>query len=141
MRATGVVTVSGEDFNVVGSSVGLISRATGTDDNGSAIEWTLEVGPSVLGNAWVGKQVTRVDVLLTKAAAATANLSICNSEDGVYGTAKVLSAGSILSTTRVPVPVVSADYQEVGSAFKLKIIGSGRVVIHDVLFTTYQSGR
>ena len=139
MRATGTVTVSGEDFTVVGSSVGLISKATGTDDNGTAIEWELVIGPSALGNAFVNKQITRIDVVLSKAAAATANLYVSTTESGSYGTAKVLAAGTAFTQLRVPVPVASGDAQRSG-VFRLKISGSGTVTLHDVLIVTYESG-
>jgi hypothetical protein len=140
IRASGILTASGQDVFVVGDEVGEISSVGGSDDAGDAIAWSVEIGPSTMDNPFVGKQITRVDVVLSKGASATANLSVSTTETGSYGTAKVLSAGTTFSQLRVPVPVAKGDAVRSG-VFRLKINGTGDVTIHDVLVTTYESGR
>jgi hypothetical protein len=140
IRASGILTASGQDVFVVGDDAGKISSIGGTTDAGTAIDWSVEIGPSTMDNPFVGKQITRVDVVMSKGASATANLSVSTTETGSYGTAKVLSAGTTFTQLRVPVPVAKGDAVRSG-VFRLKISGTGDVTIHDVLVTTYKSGR
>lgn len=137
IRAAGIITVSGKDYALIGNEVGQMYQATGTDDAGSAIAWSVEIGPSTLGDSFDKKQLLEVRVALSLATGATASAYLSLNE-AAYGTAKMVTAGTTLTPVTLSLPVAVTETL-LGSTFKLKLTGTGVVQLHDVKLRVYKS--
>lgn len=140
VRCYAQLTISSAKVPVVGDDSGNVYQVTGTDDNTTAIAWSVEIGPSVLGDAFRKKELLEVIVVMSKASGATAQIALSTAESGTYETAKTLSPGTTMNYTEVPLPFASGGSTN-SNVFRLKVSGTGVATIHDVLIRYRTVGR
>lgn len=140
MRSYARLTLNGAQVACVGDDSGYVYKLEGTTDNGTEITWSVEIGPSVLGDAFEQKQLLHLVVVMSKASGATAQLALSTAETGTYETAVTLSPGTTMNYQEVPLPLTQGG-SRMSNVFRLRISGTGVVTIHDLLIKYRTIGR
>lgn len=133
VRASAVARFSGQEIPVIGNEVGAVYKTSGTDDAGTAISWSVEVGPSPLDNAFYKQHLVELRLILSLASGASATGYLSTAESGDYGTGRSITANSTLTQFTVPLPISVGEALR-ANIFRLKVSGSGVTTLHDGLF-------
>ncbi|MBY6275500.1 hypothetical protein [Symbiobacterium thermophilum] len=127
IRAFGMFEFDGRTQTVLGDADGKVYMAGGATDDGAPVTWYVEIGPSILGNAFERKHLLSVDVVVTLAVGGTAYAALSVTELGEdWGPTYSITPQYQYNVLRVPVPPARSDI------FRLKIWGTGQATVHDV---------
>lgn len=132
LRASCMMDFAGRMYTVLGDASGAVTQVGGTTDAGTAISWSVELGPTVLGNVFENKQLLAVEVAMLLGAGATASGALSNVETGdVWSATQTVTAGATMQKARLVVPK-PPGWNDRSGVFRLKLWGTGQVTIHDV---------
>lgn len=113
---------------VVGSTDGRVFMIAGDTDDGKPIDWSVEIGPTVLGSAFEKKHLLAVDVLLTSVPDAEVYAAVSDVEEGdVWSLPHIFGGQEHYGVLRIPLPPLPRS-----NVFRLKLWGTGKTTIHDV---------
>lgn len=102
------------------------------------IDYELIIGPVTFGASHIEKRVRKVILVVTKTAVTTMYVSTSVSDTGVFTAETEVAAGVDLDMQEISLPLAQGDPSG-GLAYRVKIRGTGRVQVHEVVFNV--SGR